>query len=699
MFYYGTQYFRPPNPFRQFWEDDFKKMKEYGFNVVKLWVMWSIVNHRDGVYDFDDLERLAEIAGKNGLKVIFNTIIENAPYWLIGKYPEAMHTSALGYMIKPQSRGNTPSGGWPGLCLHNEPVREAAACFLREIANKFKDLGNLYAFDIWNETKYEPVGFFPPDIDTGLFCYCQATQQKFIGWLKCKYVTIDEINKAWYRKYSGWDEVYAPTQRGGYPDMLDWLAFRIEDAVQQMQWRYDTIKKEAAGVKLISHFDTLDKIRFLSDVSSFAKIVDEWGVSSFNGIYNRAGDVDEYMLYRLDTTRVDAGGKRFWQSELKGGQNTSGNAHCALKRSPVVKECTMSAWNWSVLMSGAKGLMYWQYRPEQLGPESPGNGLTDLAGRETERLKRAAWFAEFTNRHEFIQYTVPVKGEIGVLKLQEAEKFCYLLDDKTGWYEKAIQGVYRAFSSFNYVVDIIQIDDIKNYDLVYIPFAYMIDKQNINSIKQYIEGGGKVITEACTAHYTDGGYCSFHIPGEMTDIFGAEELAAESLFDIEDKPVIYLENGIKLRTAVYQERLTPLCGKVIGRYEDGDAAIVENAFGYGKVILVGTHPSILFSEEQSGEHREFFKFVLDWAGKENNVSTGDEYVKGRLHSFQNKYYLYVVNLKNEDKEAEFIISSKFGMFSNAVSTVTGISYEIAGNRLKYRLKNCEGDIIQLGQPS
>ncbi len=696
MFYYGTQYYRYPNPPALFWEEDFQKMKDCGFNVVKLWVLWNTVNHREGVCDFTDLENLADLAAQNGIQVILNTIIENAPYWLIHKYPEAMHTSALGYKAKPQSRGNTPTGGWPGLCLHNEPVREAAFRFFEETAKRFKGLNNLYAYDIWNETFYEAPVFFAPEIVTGMYCYCKATQSKFKEWLRRKYQSIAGLNEAWFRRYSDWNEVYPPLQRGGYPDMLDWLTFRTEDFTSQLQWRYEIFRSIDPEVKLISHVGVWgDQSQNLTDTNSLAKLVDEWGVSSFNDIYNRAGDVTEHMLYRLDQTRSDAAGKRFWQSELKGGQNTGGNAHCSLKRSPMAREVTMRAWNWCALLVGAKGLMYWQYRPEYLGPETPGNGLTDLAGRETERLRQAAWFARFTNQHEFIAHSRPLPGEVGILKLPEAERFSYLLDANTPWFDQAVEGAYQGFATANCGADPVTIDRIYEYELVYLPFSQMIERTNIVKLKEYVRSGGKLVAEACTAHYQDRSYCSFEVPGGMTDLFGAEQLMADSLFDLEIKPVLRLRNGLTIETSIYQEWFTPLGGRIFGTYEDGSAAVVENNYGQGKTLLIGTYPSIGQYQQTNQAHQDFFKFLLEWAGQVVNVSTGDPDVHARLHTWNGRYYLYVVNLKNHPKEAELVINSELGLFNKGQSTVKQVSILIINNNFRLHLGNCEGDIIQL----
>ena len=85
---FGAQYYRPPNPPREDWRRDLELMKETGCNTVKLWACWSWMAPDDGGYDFADLDELMDHAGDIGLRVVINTIIENAPYRLEERLPD-----------------------------------------------------------------------------------------------------------------------------------------------------------------------------------------------------------------------------------------------------------------------------------------------------------------------------------------------------------------------------------------------------------------------------------------------------------------------------------------------------------------------------------------------------------------------------------------------------------------------------------
>ena len=64
--------------------------------MVKLWAVWNDIERKPDHFVFDDLDRLTELAGKNGLKVIINTIPEGAPYWLYEAHPDCLYETVEG---------------------------------------------------------------------------------------------------------------------------------------------------------------------------------------------------------------------------------------------------------------------------------------------------------------------------------------------------------------------------------------------------------------------------------------------------------------------------------------------------------------------------------------------------------------------------------------------------------------------------
>lgn len=67
---FGAQYYRAPTPLSSEWEKDLKGFKEYGFNTIKIWVQWRWNCPQEGVYYFDDIDRIMDVSSKYNIKVI-----------------------------------------------------------------------------------------------------------------------------------------------------------------------------------------------------------------------------------------------------------------------------------------------------------------------------------------------------------------------------------------------------------------------------------------------------------------------------------------------------------------------------------------------------------------------------------------------------------------------------------------------------
>ena len=122
-FIYGTQYYRIPNPPRDQHAYHLKRIKEeLGFNTVKLFIQWNTQNPAPDKYDFEEMEEIFDICNRESLNVFVNTNLETCPYWLERQNPEARYVSANGQAIELGPNGQAQSGGYPGLCFHNNAI-------------------------------------------------------------------------------------------------------------------------------------------------------------------------------------------------------------------------------------------------------------------------------------------------------------------------------------------------------------------------------------------------------------------------------------------------------------------------------------------------------------------------------------------------------------------------------------------------
>ena len=62
---FGAVYFRKSNPPREDWDRDYGVAAEDGMNVFRHWFMWSAIERKPGVYDWEDYDRQMDLAAKN----------------------------------------------------------------------------------------------------------------------------------------------------------------------------------------------------------------------------------------------------------------------------------------------------------------------------------------------------------------------------------------------------------------------------------------------------------------------------------------------------------------------------------------------------------------------------------------------------------------------------------------------------------
>ena len=80
------------------WEEDLDRMAHYGIEVVRVFEFaWSIVEPRDGKYDFSLFDRFLDLAATKGMKVIMCTPTATPPAWLSKVYPEILNADYMGH--------------------------------------------------------------------------------------------------------------------------------------------------------------------------------------------------------------------------------------------------------------------------------------------------------------------------------------------------------------------------------------------------------------------------------------------------------------------------------------------------------------------------------------------------------------------------------------------------------------------------
>ena len=69
----GVEYYRPPVPPTEFWDDDFHRIRQAGMQIVRTFCPWNWVETEPNRFEFDDLDLMFELAAKHDLRVWLDT--------------------------------------------------------------------------------------------------------------------------------------------------------------------------------------------------------------------------------------------------------------------------------------------------------------------------------------------------------------------------------------------------------------------------------------------------------------------------------------------------------------------------------------------------------------------------------------------------------------------------------------------------
>lgn len=692
VFPFGAVYFRKSNPPEKDWERDHKKAAEMGVNLFRHWFMWASVEVAPGRYDWRDYDRMVELERQNGIKVVIAEIVNGAPEWMWDKYPHARQINLDGNHAWPSVSPSSATSSAP-MCLDNDEVRDAAGKFLSAMVERYRDDPATLGYDLWNESH---IGE----------CHCKATQAKFREWLKAKYGTIEALGKAWHRySYGDWESVHPPHGTGGYPDSLDWLAFRRDNALRLLDWRMEIVRRLDKRNKITAHSTGL-----LTEV--------EWRVAAkvetfgYTWVASRHGN-DPWMQFQaIDVVRAGARGKPFWHAEATGGplwlQPQVINRPLEDGRSSDDKD--VRVWSMIDMTAGATGIIFTRWRPLLDGPLFGAFGPMGMDGSVTPQAEMASKLARWTNKNADIWKSHPVKGDVGIVFVQEADDFSVIQGGGGGTptggrrgggegaggaanYLQSAQGAYQAFFDSNIQADFVRIDDIGEYPMIYMPYPVMLRKATADKLRAYVEKGGKLVSEGTPGYFGDGGTVGAVQPNHGLDhVFGARETYVQFTPDILGKLTLTVRDK-QIGGSYFLQEYKLAGGKAAGVYANGHIGAVENTLGSGKTLLIGTFPGGSYFRNHAAGTRDFFAGLLEWGGIQQQVMSSDPAVKARLHKGPGGTYLWVVNPTRTAKNVKLTLDASY---KNATDMWQESSRpSVSGNTLSVAVEDRNAAVIRL----
>lgn len=593
---FGAQYYRAPTPEASNFEEDLKNFAEHGFNTIKVWVQWRWNNPSCDEYNFDDILLLLDIAYRYQIKVILNIICDVAPAWFYQKYPDSLMITSDGRKLYPQTTAYRQIGGAPGPCYHHPEGIECRRAFVEAAAKALSSHPALVCWDLWNEPELT-CGIKREPRQEDMVCYCDNCKKAFLEWLMKKYGTVEKLNRAWGRNYTCIEEVELPRSRSTFQDMIDWRLFFADTLAEECRMRAEAVKKYDSKNPVMVHTVPLpyfNMVNACSDDYLLAQSCDMFGNSLGSSPFSATVATSVCPGKRVINAEIHAiGGDTFNRPSIPTFDDMKKHILIPLAR-------------------GVKGFLFWQYRPESIGLESPAWGLTDLKGKPTQWLEQAKLINNALQRYQdLLLNSSPIPARVAILNSGESQIFTWCISGETELYYQSIKGIFDALYEKNIAVDIISEHQLNSkelslYQCLIAPFPYYISKKYADEIRAWVENGGTLISEALFGTYDS--RINLHAPESpgygFAEVFGAHEkrIFTASRFnnaykskwaEEENDNTFYIKaQDLQAKGFHFRQELEVTTAKPVGFFEsdDGELAIAStaNSYGRGKAVLIGS---------------------------------------------------------------------------------------------------------------
>ncbi|MGH4037617.1 MAG: beta-galactosidase [Sphaerochaeta sp.] len=621
-------------------DTDFKYMKEARCNVMSIGIFsWAEIEPQEGVFNFDWLDELFDRLEANNIYAILGTPSGSKPAWLSKKYPEVCRVDEKGK--------REPHGQRHNHCRTSPIYREKVAIINRKLAQRYGKRKNLLLWHVSNEYNAGP-------------CYCDYCIDDFRKWLRVRYKTLDNLNKAWWtsfwsHRFTDWNQIF-PSDNSISGLMLDWKRFISDQTLDFFKSEISVLREETPNIPITTNF-------MLPNVDlnywNFAKYVD---VISW----------DSYPRWHI--------GDREWMEGVKTA--FFHDMHRSYKKAPfMMMESTPSATNWQgisipkkpnmhllsslqAIAHGSNTVQYFQWRQSRGGEEKFHSAVVNHLGDDKtpvfkdvvevgKKLENLSQIVNCrTNSQVAIIYDLENEWALSLAQLPRSQKKCY---------QDRCIAHYRALWNLGISCDIIDSLDspFDNYKLVVAPMLYMLRDGVAEKFIKFVENGGTLILTYLTGLVNDSDLCFLGgFPGKLKELAGIV---------VEDTDVISnpLKQKIKVKWNAddereydvfhYADRLRVKTAEIKGKYTLSNmadtAAITENKFKNGVTWYLATRMEDSFYDDF------YKKLIVDLNIKQNIISTLPQGVTCQKRSDEEGEFYFIMNfnkdsvsLNIEDKE-------------------------------------------------
>lgn len=629
----GVDYY-PEHWDKALWEEDASLMKKTGVSVVRLAEFaWSRLEPREGEFDFSWLDEVIELFSSKGIEVVLCTPTNCPPIWLYEKYPNAVQTGRDGRKIAIGIRGHR--------CYNDPDFLRLADRIVDLLTSRYKDNKAVVAWQIDNELEAN-------------FCFCETCTGRYREWLKEKYQTLENINKAyknnvWSGEYSSWNQVNPPFGSYNYAwfnpaYMLDFNRFASDDAIEYIKRQRDIIRKNCPDVKITTN------TWFCEKMIDFYREFSELDFVSYDNYPTTKLPENPEECYshafHLDLMR-GIKKQNFWVMEqLSGGMGS----WAPMSRMP--SPGMINGYSLQAFAHGADTVVHFRWRTAVGGAEMHWHGLIDHSNVPSRRFFEFKELCKTAKALEDLRGS-EIKSEVAILYSADSE-YAFKIQPQTDtmYYLEQLKLLHNAFLKLGVNVDIVsEKDSFEGYKVIAAPELYVADEFVAKRLYAAAENGASVIlTNRCGVKDKHNNCIMSPLPTVFRTLVGASVEEYDPIgYDSVD---IRFADGEVFKAKQWCDIINPETAEPIafydGDYFKGKCAAAKNNVKKGTAFYIGT----------VGEKKLYQKIV-----KEALELSGVDFIEGipdgieiTTRESQNKKVWFIFN--NTDKEKSFELFGK-----------------------------------------
>ena len=469
----------------EMWITDAENMIKNGISWVRIAEFaWSRIEPSSGVFDWNWLDKIVDILGSNGLKIVMCTPTATPPKWLVDQMPDMVAIDENGQARKFGSRRHY-SFSHIGYQKESQRITKA-------VAERYGQNNFVKAWQTDNEFGCHET----------TYSWCLSTLREFRIWLEKKYQNIDDLNKSWGNvfwsmEYRSFEEIELPNLTVTEANPSHNFDFRKFSSDQVKNFNYQQVKilndyspGRPISHNFMGHFTEFDHREICKDLNIAAwdsyplgflqnmQTIARGDKKLLEDCYN-IGDPD-FQSYHHDLYR---GMGRLWIMEQQPGPVNWA------RYNPIPIAGAVRMWTWEAFAHDAEVVSYFRWRQAPFAQEQMHAGLMY---RDNTPAIGSHEAMQVSNEIQMLNLPETQKSEIALLHDYEA---CWIteLDGQTEdfHYTRLMIDFYKSVRVNGGSLDIVgKKADFTGYKLIIVPSFVHLET---DTFKKMVSSGAKIL--------------------------------------------------------------------------------------------------------------------------------------------------------------------------------------------------------------